>query len=140
MKEARGRGDEVIVENIIHYDFEVTELVLAHLDEDGRVKISFPKPVGHVRSGSHYHVSWQPFLEYNEDDNSSIPVMGYGSDLHLREDPPHHELLWRSKWNGKIVPPEIIERVEKQIYDIAGKVVRALLSTNNGLSIKLSNF
>lgn len=133
IKEARGRGDEVIVESIINFDFEVTELALAHLDENGKVKISFPKPVGHVRSGSHYHVSWQPFLEHDEENGVSIPIMGYGSELHLREDPPHKELLWRSKWNGKEAPAEIAKEIERQIYDVAGKVVKALLNTKNDM-------
>ena len=133
VKEARGRGDEVIVESIIKFDFEVTELVLAHLDEDGKITLSFPKPIGHVRSGTHYHVSWQPFLEYDENNGTIVPVMGYGSELHLQEDPPHKELLWKSKWNGKKVPVDVVKEVERPIYDVAGKVVKALLSTKNGM-------
>lgn len=135
IREARGRGDEVIVESIIKFDFEVTELVLAHIGDDGKVKISFPKPVGHVRSGSHYHVSWQPFIEYNdsEDEYSITPIMGYGSVLHLQEDPPKKELLWKSKWNERFVPVDIAKEVERQIYEVAGKVVKALLNNNGSM-------
>ena len=133
IKEARGRGDEVIVESIVTYDFEITELTLAHLDEDGKVTISFCKPVAHVRSGTHYHVSWQPFLEPDPNDpDYTLPIHGYGSELHLREDPPKSELLWKSPWNGKRIPIDIAEKIEKQIYEVAGKVVRELLKTSSG--------
>lgn len=132
VREARGRGDEVIVESLIHYDFEITELTLAHIEADGKIKISFCKPIAHVRSGTHYHVSWQPFLERDPNDPEyTLPIHGYGSELHLKEDPPKSELLWKSSWNRKRVPIDVAEKIEKQIYEVAGKVVRELLKTND---------
>jgi len=133
IREARGRGDEVIVENIIKFDFEVTELVIAHLDDDGKVKISFCKPIGHIRSGTHYHVSWQPFLEIGHDEEYTFPIYGYGSELHIAEDPPKNKLLWVSKWNGKRIPIEVANEIERQIYYIAGRVVKELIKVNNNM-------
>ncbi len=133
---ARGFGGRMIVEGLVEFDFEVTELAVAHLDESGKIKISFPKPVGHVRSGSHYHVSWQPFLDVDESTGlTRSPIEGYGSQRHLAEDPPKHELLWSSKWNGKHVPREVAEEAERKIYDVAGKVVSKLLGPKGGLGL-----
>lgn len=126
VKEARGRGDEVIVESLIEYDLEVTELPVAHLDASGKQTLVFCRPIGHVRSGSHYHVSWQPFLIPAE------PFQGYGSSLHKKEDPPEKPLLWSSKWNGKNVEKKRIEAVEKEIYDVASKIVKTFPQPKNG--------
>ncbi len=130
---ARGFGGKMIVEGLVKFDFEVTELAVAHLGEDGKLKISFPKPVGHVRSGSHFHVSWQPFLDVEGDETKS-PVEGYGSSRHLEEDPPRTPLLWSSPWNGRKVPREVAEEVEAKIYDVAGKVVSRLVK-DGGLGL-----
>ena len=133
---ARGFGGRMIVEGVIEFDLEVTELTVAHLGDDGKMKISFPKPVGHVRSGSHYHVSWQPFLDLDEQAGmTKSPVEGYGSQRHLAEDPPRGKLLWSSKWNGKYVPKEVVEEAERKIYDVAGKVVSRLLGDRGGLGL-----
>lgn len=126
VKEARGRGDEVIVESLVEYDLEVTELPVAHLDASGKQSLVFCRPIGHVRSGSHYHVSWQPFLIPGEQ------VQGYGSFLHKKEDPPRKRLLWSSGWNGKSVKPDLIEEVEKEIYDVASKIVKTFPQPKNG--------
>lgn len=130
---ARGFRGRMIVEGLVKFDFEVTELATAHLDSDGRVKISFPKPVGHVRSGSHFHVSWQPFLDVEGDETKS-PLEGYGSPKHLEEDPPRSPLLWTSPWNGRKVPRELAEEVESMIYDVAGRVVSKLVK-DGGLGL-----
>ncbi|MEM4700323.1 MAG: phosphoribosylglycinamide formyltransferase 2 [Candidatus Nezhaarchaeales archaeon] len=123
---ARGRGGVMIVESLVKFDMEVTELAVAHLGEDGRVKVSFPKPVGHVRSGSHFHVSWQPFIDV-EGEESKSPFEGFGSPRHLEEDPPKAPLLWSSPWNGRRVPRELAEELEAKIYDAAGRVVSKLI-------------
>jgi len=58
--EARGSGEKMIVEEHIPFDIEVTELAVRHLDENGKIVTSFPKPVGHYQTrGGDYHSSWQ---------------------------------------------------------------------------------
>ncbi|MCX8204753.1 MAG: phosphoribosylglycinamide formyltransferase 2 [Candidatus Nezhaarchaeota archaeon] len=130
---ARGRGGTMIVEGLVTFDLEVTELAVAHLGEDGRVKISFPKPVGHVRSGSHFHTSWQPFVDIEGEESKSV-FEGFGSPRHLEEDPPKSPLLWSSKWNGRRLPRELVEKVEAKIYEAAGKVVSRLIK-DGGLGL-----
>lgn len=56
---ARGSGERMIVEEHIPFDIEVTELAVRHLDENGKVVTSFPKPVGHYQIDGDYHSSWQ---------------------------------------------------------------------------------
>jgi len=56
---ARGSGEKVIIEEYIPFDTEVTELAVRHLDENGKVVTSFPKPVGHYQIEGDYHSSWQ---------------------------------------------------------------------------------
>jgi len=63
------------------------------------------------------------------------PVEGYGSQRHLAEDPPRHSLLWTSRWNGRHVPREVAEEVERKIYDVAGRVVSKLLGPKGGLGL-----
>lgn len=58
--EGRVKGTRVIVEEHIDFDIEVTELVVRHRDENGKIKTSFPKPVGHYQIDGDYHSSWQP--------------------------------------------------------------------------------
>ena len=58
--QARGSGEKIIVEQHIDFDIEVTELVVRHLNESGKVITSFPKPVGHYQIEGDYHSSWQP--------------------------------------------------------------------------------
>lgn len=125
-KFARGKGDEVLVEGIIHFDLEVTELVLAHLDGEGKPTLTLLSPVGHVRSGGHYHVSWQPFVM------QGIPFQGFGSNLHLLEDPPKGKLPWSSPWNGGTLSPANTRKVESRIYEVARKVVENLPNPKRG--------
>ncbi len=60
VKNARGSGDRMIIEEHIPFDIEVTELAVRHYDENGKVVTSFPKPVGHYQIDGDYHSSWQP--------------------------------------------------------------------------------
>lgn len=132
--QARGFGGEMIVEELVKFDFEITELVLAHLGNDERVKLSFLEPVGHVRSGSHYHSSWQPFVVIDEDTGvSSTPLHAFGGKLHRRENPSRRDFLWESSWDEKSMLSGVAEEIRRQCYDIAGMVVRQLLSFNGGL-------
>lgn len=131
---ARGFGGEMIVEEIVRFDFEITELVLARLGDDGRVGLSFLKPVGHVRSGSHYHVSWQPFVVIDKTTGSSCTRLHtFGGALHRQEDASMRDFLWRSQWDEKFMAAEVAEEIERQSYDIAGRVVSELLSERGGL-------
>ncbi|MBN2454083.1 formate-dependent phosphoribosylglycinamide formyltransferase [Candidatus Woesearchaeota archaeon] len=60
VRNARGAGDRMIVEQHIPFDIEVTELAVRHYDDNGKVITSFPKPVGHYQIDGDYHSSWQP--------------------------------------------------------------------------------
>jgi phosphoribosylglycinamide formyltransferase 2 len=133
-RRARGYGEEVIVEGICKFDFEITELALAHYDPSGRVVISFPKPVGHLRSGSHYHVSWQPFVLIDEETGlSKSPLQAFGGKLHRSEDPTNPELLWRSERDGEKITAETAREIERQCYEIAERVVRKLIGAGGAL-------
>jgi len=61
---ARGIGDEVIVEKYLPelktIGTEVTQLVVRHFDENGRIVNSFLPPVEHKRPAATYHESWLP--------------------------------------------------------------------------------
>ncbi|MGQ9478948.1 MAG: ATP-grasp domain-containing protein [Thermoproteota archaeon] len=61
---ARGIGDEVIVEKYLPElktdGVEVTQIVVRHFDENGRIVNSFLPPVEHQRPAATYHESWLP--------------------------------------------------------------------------------
>ena len=59
-KKARGSADKIIIEEHIDFDVEITELAVRHLDENGKIITTFPKPVGHYQIEGDYHSSWQP--------------------------------------------------------------------------------
>jgi len=54
---ARGK---VIVEQIIDFDFEITQLTVRAFDEHGEIQTYFCDPVGHVQVKGDYVESWQP--------------------------------------------------------------------------------
>lgn len=64
VKHARGKGDEVIVEEYLEElkeeGTEITQLVLRHFDESGRIVSTPLPPVEHKRPGATYHESWMP--------------------------------------------------------------------------------
>jgi phosphoribosylglycinamide formyltransferase 2 len=134
LKEARGFSRQVIVEQLIDFDVEVTVLTLAHLDLDGKVAVTPLEPVGHVRSTGHYHVSWQPLFDIDPSTGlSKSSFEGYGGPMHLMEDPPVDGLRWRSKWNGKRIDAERAKAVKEMLWETAKKVVTKLLETKEGL-------
>ncbi|AZV46091.1 phosphoribosylglycinamide formyltransferase 2 [Nautilia sp. PV-1] len=53
-EDARGSADELIVEEFIHFDYEIT-LLTAKNDSE----IVFCPPIGHIQSGGDYIFSWQ---------------------------------------------------------------------------------
>jgi len=50
----------VIVEGVIQFDYEITQLTVRALDVDGTVKTHFCEPIGHVQVHGDYVESWQP--------------------------------------------------------------------------------
>ena len=50
----------VIVEGIIDFDYEITQLTVRAIGADGRVETHFCEPIGHVQVSGDYVESWQP--------------------------------------------------------------------------------
>lgn len=50
----------VIVEEMIHFDYEITLLTVRALGENGKIKTSFCESIGHVQVSGDYVESWQP--------------------------------------------------------------------------------
>ncbi|RLF11693.1 MAG: phosphoribosylglycinamide formyltransferase 2 [Thermoprotei archaeon] len=134
LKEARGFSKQLIVEQLVDFDVEVTVLTLAHLDLNGEVVVTPLEPIGHVRSTGHYHVSWQPLFDLDPTTGTTRSVFeGYGGPMHLMEDPPHGRLRWRSKWNGKRIDLDRALAVKEMLADTARRVVSKLLESREGL-------
>lgn len=53
----RGR---VIVEEMVEFDYEITQLTVRALGPDGEVETHFCEPIGHVQQRGDYVESWQP--------------------------------------------------------------------------------
>ena len=53
----RGR---VIVEEMIQFDYEITQLTVRALGPDGEVQTHFCEPIGHLQQRGDYVESWQP--------------------------------------------------------------------------------
>ncbi len=54
---AKGR---VIVEGFVDFDYEITQLTVRAMGEDGRVQAHFCEPIGHIQVKGDYVESWQP--------------------------------------------------------------------------------
>jgi phosphoribosylglycinamide formyltransferase 2 len=54
---AKGR---VIVEEMIQFDYEITQLTVRAIGESGKVETFFCEPIGHVQVKGDYVESWQP--------------------------------------------------------------------------------
>ena len=50
----------VIVEGLIDFDYEITQLTVRALGTDGRVETHFCEPIGHMQVNGDYVESWQP--------------------------------------------------------------------------------
>ena len=50
----------IIVEGFIDFDYEITQLTVRALGEDGQVQTHFCEPIGHVQVSGDYVESWQP--------------------------------------------------------------------------------
>ncbi len=64
LKHARGRGDIVVLERYLEElkerGTEITQLVLRHFDENGKIVTTLLPPVEHKRPAATYHESWLP--------------------------------------------------------------------------------
>ena len=49
-----------IVEGVIDFDYEITQLTVRALGADGRIETHFCEPIGHIQVSGDYVESWQP--------------------------------------------------------------------------------
>ena len=52
----------VIVEGLIDFDYEITQLTVRSLGIDGKIQTTFCEPIGHIQKNGDYVESWQPML------------------------------------------------------------------------------
>jgi phosphoribosylglycinamide formyltransferase 2 len=57
---SRVNQDRVIVEGFIAFDYEITQLTVRALGENGATETHFCEPIGHVQVHGDYVESWQP--------------------------------------------------------------------------------
>ena len=57
---SRVNQGRVIVEGVIHFDYEITQLTVRALDVNGEVGTYFCEPIGHLQVHGDYVESWQP--------------------------------------------------------------------------------
>jgi len=60
MRGTRVNRGKVIVESLIPFDYEITQLTVRAIGESGKVETFFCEPVGHVQVKGDYVESWQP--------------------------------------------------------------------------------
>ena len=68
-KEARGDASELIVEEFIHFDYEITILTVRNGHET-----TFCEPIGHIQEGGDYIYSWQPMNMKQSTKNKAIEI------------------------------------------------------------------
>lgn len=57
---SRVNQGRVIVEGLIHFDYEITQLTVRAVGADGNIETHFCDPIGHVQVHGDYVESWQP--------------------------------------------------------------------------------
>ena len=57
---SRVNQGRVIVEGMIHFDYEITQLTVRALGADGQTETHFCEPIGHLQERGDYIESWQP--------------------------------------------------------------------------------
>ena len=57
---SRVKQNKVIVEGMIHFDYEITQLTVRAVGESGEVETFFCAPIGHMQVKGDYVESWQP--------------------------------------------------------------------------------
>jgi phosphoribosylglycinamide formyltransferase 2 len=60
MAGGRVHGGRIIVEAVVEFDYEITQLTVRARDTDGVVRTHFCEPIGHRQVGGDYVESWQP--------------------------------------------------------------------------------
>ena len=60
MDAGRVNQGRVIVESVIEFDYEITQLTVRALNADGDIETHFCAPVGHIQKNGDYVESWQP--------------------------------------------------------------------------------
>ncbi len=57
---SRVNQGRVIVEGLIRFDYEITQLTVRAMSDNGEVETHFCEPIGHVQVNGDYVESWQP--------------------------------------------------------------------------------
>jgi len=57
---SRVTQDRVIVEGMIAFDYEITQLTVRAMGADGQIETHFCEPIGHLQEHGDYIESWQP--------------------------------------------------------------------------------
>ena len=60
MDGGRVNHGRVIVEGVIEFDYEITQLTVRALDADGEIETHYCAPIGHIQKDGDYVESWQP--------------------------------------------------------------------------------
>jgi len=60
MDGGRVNHGRVIVEGVVEFDYEITQLTVRALDEDGKIETHYCAPIGHIQKDGDYVESWQP--------------------------------------------------------------------------------
>lgn len=60
MDAGRVNHGRVIVEGVVDFDYEITQLTVRALNAEGKVETHFCAPVGHIQKNGDYVESWQP--------------------------------------------------------------------------------
>jgi len=60
MTAGRVNQGKVIVEGVIEFDYEITQLTVRALSSKGQIETHFCAPIGHIQKNGDYVESWQP--------------------------------------------------------------------------------
>jgi phosphoribosylglycinamide formyltransferase 2 len=60
LESGRVKQARVIVESLIPFEYEITQLTVRAMGASGEVETSFCEPIGHVQASGDYIESWQP--------------------------------------------------------------------------------
>jgi len=60
MDSGRVNHGRVIVEGVVEFDYEITQLTVRALSSNGEIETHFCAPVGHIQKDGDYVESWQP--------------------------------------------------------------------------------
>jgi len=60
MNAGRVNHGRVIVESVVDFDYEITQLTVRALNAQGQIETHFCAPVGHIQKNGDYVESWQP--------------------------------------------------------------------------------